>query len=316
MNIYSIKNNAELSEEVKQYCRKNWNKVYGVFSENADLSVNSDKLPQTYVIKGMEQEKEIIGFYQLIENDNLTRHTELSPFVGTLYVDERVRGYGFGDWMLTHAKYEAAVLGYDKLYISTDHIGFYEKYGFREIGLDIYTWGSPTKIYEAYTPSEIRFEFFDREYPIPDQLYIEYEKFRFGSADNNPAKMLHHQKYLGLLADWKAKWFSVAAFYDNKLVGWVNFMQNPDNLANWNIGDLMVATNIRRKGVAKKLIGRGLDRISSKMNGNEFVHSQIENDNTPSINLHKSLGFTDLGECKPFGSLVFGETESTYYLKL
>ncbi len=148
----SAKNNKELCESVKLYCKEKWNNVYKPFSENAELSINSDKLPKTYVIKGMEQEKEIIGFYQLIENDNLTYHTKLSPFVATLYVDERVRGNGFGELMLTHAKYEAARLGYDKLYISTDHIGYYEKYGFREIGLDIYTWGSPTKIYEAYTP--------------------------------------------------------------------------------------------------------------------------------------------------------------------
>ena len=316
MNIYSVKNNKELCENVKLYCREKWNKVYMPFSENAELSVNSDKLPQTYVIKGMDREKEIIGFYQLIENDNLTRHTELLPFVATLYVDERVRGYGFGELMLTHAKYEAARLGYDNLYISTDHIGYYEKYGFREIGLDIYTWGSPTKIYEAYTPSEIRFEFYDRENSVPDWLHIEHEKFRFGSIDKNPAQMLHHQKYLGLLAGWEAKWFSIAAFCDNKLAGWVNFMQNPDNSANWNIGDLMTAPDFRRRGIARKLISRGLDRISSKMNGNESVHSQIEKENTPSIFLHKSLGFTDLGECKPFGNLIFGENESTYYLKL
>ena len=71
MNIYSVKNNKELCESVKLYCKEKWNKVYKPFSENAELSVNSDKLPQTYVIKGMDREKEIIGFYQLIENDNL-----------------------------------------------------------------------------------------------------------------------------------------------------------------------------------------------------------------------------------------------------
>lgn len=316
MNIYSVKNNKELCESVKLYCKEKWNKVYKPFSENADLSVNSDKLPQTYVIKGMEQEKEMIGFYQLINNDNLTHHTELSPFVSALYVDERIRGCGFGELMLIHAKYEAAGLGFEKLYVTTDHIGYYEKYGFREIGLDIDTWGNPTKIYEAYTPSEIRFEYFDQENSIPDWLIVEHAKFRWGSIDKNPAVILHHQKYLGFPISWSAKWFSIAAFCDNKLAGWVNFMQNPDNNANWNIGDLMVSSDFRRRGIAKGLINRGLDRIRSKMNGNEFVHSQIEKENTSSVLLHKSLVFTDLGECKPFGDLIFGENETTYYLKL
>lgn len=316
MNIYSIKNNRELCESVKQYCKEKWSKVYKPFSENADFSVGSDKLPQTWVVKGMEREKEIIGFYQLIFNDNLTRHGELSPFVSALYADERIRGFGFGELMLTHAKYEAAKLGYDKLYVSTDHIGYYEKYGFREIGSDIYTWGSPTKIYEAYTPSEIRFEYFDRKNPVPDWLHIEHAKFRWGRIDKNPAITLHNQKHLVLPASWNAKWFSIAAFCENKLFGWVNFMQNPDNGVNWYIGDLRTAYEFRRRGTAKKLISRGLDRIRSRMNGNEFVYSYIEKDNTASVLLHKSLGFSDLEECKPFGDLIFGENESTYYLKL
>ena len=53
--------------------------------------------------------------------------------------------------LLDHARYEAAKLGFDKLYLTTDHIGYYEKYGFREIGLDLYDWGRPTKIYESGT---------------------------------------------------------------------------------------------------------------------------------------------------------------------
>ncbi|MDE6580151.1 MAG: GNAT family N-acetyltransferase [Ruminiclostridium sp.] len=148
MNIYSVKNNAELCEKVKQYCKKNWNKVYEVFSETADLSIKSDKLPQTWVL---EQDNEIMGFYQLVYNDKLTYYTDLSPFVATLFVDEGARGHRYSEIMLTHAKSETTKLGYDKLYVSTDHIGFYEKFGFKEIGLDIYTWGSPTKIYEGYT---------------------------------------------------------------------------------------------------------------------------------------------------------------------
>lgn len=319
MNIYSIKNNIELCKSVKKYCKEKWIKVYTPFSENADKSVNSQKLPQTWVLKGMEGEKEIIGFYQLIQNDSLTLHTRLSPFISALYVDERIRGCGYGEMLLTHAKYEAADLGFEKLYLSTDHIGYYEKHGFREIGLDIFSWGSPTKVYEAYTPSNIRFELFERENPVPDWLHIELEKMklRFACTENiNPAIMLCWKKHLTLPASREAKWFSIAAFCENKLAGWVNFMQNPDNQANWLISDLSVAADFRRRGIARKMIGRGLDRIRSKMNGNEIVYSQIENDNTPSVLLHKSFGFTDLGECKSFDRLTFGENETTYCLKL
>ena len=43
----------------------------------------------------------------------------------------------------------AGILGYNKVYLTTDHIQFYEKFGFREIGLDKFVTGRPTKIYEV-----------------------------------------------------------------------------------------------------------------------------------------------------------------------
>ncbi|MNN87264.1 hypothetical protein D3C81_2047940 [compost metagenome] len=52
---------------------------------------------------------------------------------------------------MEHARKLVGQLGYAKVYITTDHILYYEKYGFREIGLDNFEWGRPTKIYEHDT---------------------------------------------------------------------------------------------------------------------------------------------------------------------
>lgn len=38
-------------------------------------------------------------------------------------------------------------MGYNNLYLATEHIGLYEKFGFEEIGLGLYLWGAPTKLY-------------------------------------------------------------------------------------------------------------------------------------------------------------------------
>lgn len=294
---------------------ENWNKVYDSFAECADKSVTADILPQTWVELGYEGEKEVIGFYQLTEHDCLTRFTDISPFISALYVDEKVRGYGNGETLINHAKYEAARLGHEKIYVATDHIGYYEKYGFREIGLDIFTWGRAAKVYEAYTPSEVRFEIYQSGNPIPDHIRLEHAKFRWGEPEKNPSVMLHSLKsFFG--GDLSDKWFSIAAFKDGRLIGWVNFIQNPDNILNWYLGDLAVAPDQRRKGIARKLINRGLDIIRSAASGGEFVYSYIEQDNTPSLELHKSFGFIDTGEIKPFYDLNFGDNETTHVLFL
>ncbi|MBD5104386.1 MAG: GNAT family N-acetyltransferase, partial [Ruminococcaceae bacterium] len=253
---------------------------------------------------------------QLTEHEQITRFAEFSPFVSALYVDERVRGYGYSEFMLNHAKYEAARLDFKKIYIATDHIGFYEKYGFREIGLDIYEWGSPAKLYEADTYSDIRFELFDRTNPMPDHLLLEDAVLRWGELPQNPAKLLQHLKHFDIFADNPANCFLLTAFKDNMLVGRVQFVQNPDNRLNWHIGDLNVKTDFRRRGIAKRLLTKGIDIIKSKASGGEFIYSDIEKDNEPSLCLHASLGFFDTGEVKPFWELIYADDFTTHILFL
>ena len=316
MNIYSVKNDPELCEKVKLYCMEKWNKVYQSFAECADKSVEADMLPQTWVVKGMKEEKDILGFFQLAEHERITRFAGISPFVSALYVDERVRGYGCGEFMLNHAKYEAARLNFKKVYIATDHIGYYEKYGFREIGLDIYEWGSPAKLYEADTPSDIRFELYDRANPMPDHLLLEDARLRWGELPSNPAKLLLNLKHFDISVDNPANCFLLAAFKDNVLVGRVQFMQNPDNRLNWHIGDLNVKTDFRRRWIAKRLLTKGIDIIKSKASGGEFIYSDIDKDNEPSLRLHASLGFIDTGEVKPFWKLIYADDLTTHILFL
>lgn len=314
MKIVSLKNNPELCEKAKLYCLENWNKVYNSFAQCADKSVTHD-MPRTWVALGYEGEKEIIGFYQLSPHDGLTRFTDISPFISALFIDKRARGGGLSEILINHAKYEAASLGYEKIYAASDHIGYYEKHGFHEIGLDISIWGSAAKVYEAYTPSEIHFEVYNHANPIPDRIHLEHAKFKWAEPENNPAFMLHSMKSF-FRGDISHKWFSIAAFKDGSLVGWVNFIQNPDNPLNWYLGDLAVKSDFRRKGIARRLLNRGLDIIRSKSSGGEYVFSYIEKSNTPSLELHKSLGFIDTGELKPFWELNFSDSDTTHVLFL
>ncbi len=68
-----------------------------------------------------------------------------------MFVDEQERGHRLSSRLLEHGRTEAGNLGYQTVYLTTDHIQFYEKFGFREIGLDKFVWGRPTKIYEHDT---------------------------------------------------------------------------------------------------------------------------------------------------------------------
>ena len=49
---------------------------------------------------------------------------------------------------MAHGRGEAHHLGFEKVYLCTDHSGYYEKYGWKPIGKGFHPWGEESKIYE------------------------------------------------------------------------------------------------------------------------------------------------------------------------
>lgn len=145
IKIVSLKDKPELASDVILYANQNWPPVSKYFTEVVNhVLANSGKLPQCFLLLKNEH---IIGFYSLLEQDFVERK-DLSPWIATVFVDEKERGQQLGKEMLLHGRTFAGNLGFDKVYLSSNHIQFYEKYGFKEIGLDMFVWGRPTKIYE------------------------------------------------------------------------------------------------------------------------------------------------------------------------
>ncbi|NLC44947.1 MAG: GNAT family N-acetyltransferase [Clostridiales bacterium] len=61
---------------------------------------------------------------------------DLLPWLCALYVEEPERGKYFGSKLLEHGRQEALKLGFNKVYLCTDHIGYYVKYGWSFFGLE------------------------------------------------------------------------------------------------------------------------------------------------------------------------------------
>ncbi|MBQ8194452.1 MAG: GNAT family N-acetyltransferase [Oscillospiraceae bacterium] len=317
MKLISLKEHPGLFDQALACCKTNWSKVYASFCRTADESVSADTLPQTWLLMGGADDTEILGFCQLVSNDGLTRNAELCPFISTLFVLPQYRdGHGFGELLLTHAKYEAALLGYDKLYVCTDHIGYYERHGFHEIGMDIAVWGSPCKIYCCYTPTEILLRIFDISHPKSDDIHLDLARARWNRSEKNPALLLHWMKHNGFPDSYEGKWMQIIAFRGHDIVGAVNLLRDTEDHLRWYLGDLFVISEYRRHGIARKLILRGIDEIRSKASGGEYIHSYIEAENTASRELHRSLGFSDLGMIVPFCDFCFSDNNTTWELKL
>ncbi len=149
ISIVSLKDMPECRLELIDYVARNWSSVLGPFSAVIDQVITSrERLPKCFLL--LSDNRIIIGFYQLVEQELIERK-DLSPWITCVFIDERARGQRLSSHLLEHGRRVAGDLGYAKAYLATDHIQFYEKFGFREIGLDKFVWGRPTKIYEHDT---------------------------------------------------------------------------------------------------------------------------------------------------------------------
>ena len=90
---------------------------------------------------------EIVGCYGLVTNDFISRH-DLYPWFACLFIDERKRGGELGKLLMDHAEKETRKAGFSSLYLTTDHDGYYERYGWRRIEDGFEPSGKRTRIYE------------------------------------------------------------------------------------------------------------------------------------------------------------------------
>lgn len=145
MRIISVREKPEYKDQVIAYLQKSWNKVLPViYKDCVDHCIEAaHPLPQWYVL---EKNDEIIGCAGLVTNDFISR-MDLYPWLCALFIDEGHRGHNYGSMLMDKAKEDAGKAGFRHLYLCTDHIGYYEKYGFSYIGNGYHPWDEQSRIY-------------------------------------------------------------------------------------------------------------------------------------------------------------------------
>ena len=88
----------------------------------------------------------IIGGAGIITNDFVSR-MDIGPYLCALYIEPEWRCRGLAGLLIKRLEDDAAALGYDRLYLCTDHTGFYERYGWKFIGTGYHPWGESSRIY-------------------------------------------------------------------------------------------------------------------------------------------------------------------------
>jgi len=146
MKVISVRENPEIKNKAIKYFQNNWKSVLPIiYKDSIDHCVNAiNPLPQWYLL---EKGNNIIGCAGLITNDFISR-MDLYPWICAVFIEQDYRGSAYGSLLIEKAKTDAKEVGFENLYLCTDHIGFYEKYGFEYIGQGYHPWDEESRIYK------------------------------------------------------------------------------------------------------------------------------------------------------------------------
>lgn len=136
-------------EQAAVYFNQAWSGISKTFY--LDAIVHSSRpgqpLPRFYLLL---RDGKPIGCYGLVTNDFISRH-DLYPWFAALFIEESERGQQLGSLLLEHAGKEAEKAGFATIYLTTDHHGYYEKYGWNQIENGYERDGTPARIYSKST---------------------------------------------------------------------------------------------------------------------------------------------------------------------
>jgi GNAT superfamily N-acetyltransferase len=150
LRMISVREHPECAAEIIAFFQKHWATEASakVYEDCITSCLTADgPLPQWYVLADGER---FVAGAGLIPNDFISR-MDLGPWLCALIVEEDMRGRALGAKVIAHVRAEAARLGFDRLYLCTDHIGYYEKYGFVYVAEGWHPWGESSRIYAAQT---------------------------------------------------------------------------------------------------------------------------------------------------------------------
>ena len=125
MEFIDLRNKPELKEKAARWFSSKWGVPQEAYLECMEAYLNKENDLGWFLC--LDDEK-IVGGLGLIENDFHNRY-DLTPNVCAVFVEENYRKQGIAGRLLNLAVKAERKRGISPLYLLTDHINFYERYG-------------------------------------------------------------------------------------------------------------------------------------------------------------------------------------------
>lgn len=139
----------ELCEKSAYWFSQKWGIPVEAYLESIQKSIDEKNgIPQQYIV--LDDRQEIIAGAGIIDNDFHERK-DLIPNLCALFVEEKYRKKGIAKYILDFVRKDLGSMGFEKIYLITDHTEFYEKYDWEFLTTVNDDEGNTTRMYVAST---------------------------------------------------------------------------------------------------------------------------------------------------------------------
>jgi GNAT superfamily N-acetyltransferase len=147
MEIIDLREHSHWLEPGIRYFQDRWASEARrpVYDDCIRHSVNSPSPLPHWIL--LVEGDEILGGAGLITNDFISR-MDLWPWLCALFVEPSHRGNDLGRLLIEHLQQMTKDLGFKALYLASDHLGYYERFGFKVIGNGHHPCGESSMIFK------------------------------------------------------------------------------------------------------------------------------------------------------------------------
>ena len=127
MQVIEYHNCGRREHWLEQIKKSDWSAgqfLYQLLKENKFFEMVGEKSRVMLLVDG----DDLISFCTYAEKDDI-QPTELTPWIGYVYTFPQYRGHRYQGKLFQEIEKLAKAESVREIYISTDHIGLYEKYG-------------------------------------------------------------------------------------------------------------------------------------------------------------------------------------------
>ena len=214
---------------------------------------------------------------------------DICPWISTIFVDEEYRGHRISGKLIDFANDYAKGIGFSRTYIPSEHIGLYEKYGYRFVREIVNYGGGTDRLYERDVDRvEIR-ETTKADLGNVQRLWADGDVMKFvgfpEGLHNTDEEM---EDWYGWIDSGRPliNHFSV---FENGVYSGESFYEISREHGNYAAVDIKLFGFARGRGIAAKALSFAVNEAFR--NGAEKVWVDPNPENAKAIALYKRLGF-------------------------